>query len=71
MARLEIRIRPYADAVYLDGKNLGETPVAPVTVSIGLHKLRLVNTKGAKDVVVNIVVPAGGLTFTRNLNDSE
>ncbi|MBZ4417063.1 serine/threonine-protein kinase [Myxococcus sp. RHSTA-1-4] len=55
---LELRIRPYA-IVSLDGKVLGQTPLAPVEVSVGRHTLRLVNKELGKDVTRTIEVKAG------------
>jgi serine/threonine-protein kinase len=67
--RLELRVRPYA-VVYLDGKLLGETPLAVQTVSAGRHTLRLVNEKLGKDVSVEVVVRGGEETlFKHNLKE--
>ena len=67
--RLELRVRPYA-VVYLDGKLLGETPLAVQTVSAGRHTLRLVNAKLGKDVSVEFVVRAGeDNIFKHNLKE--
>jgi serine/threonine-protein kinase len=64
---LEFRIRPYA-VVSLDGKVLGQTPLAAIEVSEGTHTLRLVNKELGKDVVESVVVKAGQPTiFKRNL----
>ena len=55
---LEFRIRPYA-VVSLDGKVLGQTPLAAVDVPVGKHTLRLVNKELGKDVTKSIEVKAG------------
>lgn len=67
-AALELRIRPFAK-VYLDGKELGETPLEPQQVSVGAHKLRLVNAELGKDVVLDVQVPADGTIFKYNLKE--
>jgi hypothetical protein len=56
-ATLEFRIRPYA-VVTLDGKVLGQTPLAAVEVPVGKHTLRLVNKELGKDVTKSIEVKA-------------
>jgi eukaryotic-like serine/threonine-protein kinase len=43
-ATLRIRVKPYAD-VFLDGRPLGQTPLAPVRLEPGLHSIILVNTE--------------------------
>jgi eukaryotic-like serine/threonine-protein kinase len=57
-AKLEFRIRPYA-TVFLDGKALGQTPLAPVQVPIGTHTVRLINRDLGKDVTRDFEVKAG------------
>jgi serine/threonine-protein kinase len=54
---LEFRIRPYA-VVSLDGKVLGQTPLAAVEVPVGKHTLRLVNKELGKDVTKSFEVKA-------------
>ncbi|CAM3466676.1 protein kinase [Corallococcus sp. ZKHCc1 1396] len=56
--RVEFRIRPYA-TVYLDGKNLGQTPFGVVEVTEGTHRVRLVNSDLRKDVTRTFAVKAG------------
>jgi serine/threonine-protein kinase len=64
---LEFRIRPYA-IVSLNGKVLGQTPLAAVEVPEGTHTLRLVNKELGKDVVKTVEVKAGLPTiFKHNL----
>ena len=55
--RVEFRIRPYA-TVYLDGKNLGQTPFGVVEVTEGTHRVRLVNSDLKKDVTRTFEVKA-------------
>ncbi|MBI3184785.1 MAG: protein kinase [Myxococcales bacterium] len=68
-ASLEFRIRPYAQ-VYLDGKELGQTPLPPVELAAGKHTIRLVNAKLEKDVTVDFEVKAGEENvFKHNLKE--
>jgi PEGA domain-containing protein len=68
---LEFRIRPYA-TIYLDGRQLGPTPVAPVEVETGPHTVRLINREAGKDVVRTIDIRAGqSLIFKYNLFEEE
>jgi serine/threonine-protein kinase len=57
-AKLTFRIRPYA-TVLLDGTALGQTPLAPVQVSIGTHTVRLINRDLGKDITRTVEVKAG------------
>lgn len=67
MGRLDIRVRPYATVV-LDGKEIGQTPLAPLRLAAGPHTLRLINTRLGKDVTVSVEVkPSGVTTFKYNL----
>ena len=66
---LELRIRPFA-VVFLDGKPMGETPLPPLTLPVGKHRLRLVNEKLQKNIEQDIVVKAGENTvFKLNLTE--
>ncbi|RYZ37169.1 MAG: serine/threonine protein kinase [Myxococcaceae bacterium] len=56
--RVEFRIRPYA-TVFLDGKNLGQTPFGAVETTVGSHQIRLVNGDLKKDVTRTFEVKAG------------
>ncbi|GMU58793.1 MAG: hypothetical protein AMXMBFR34_05560 [Myxococcaceae bacterium] len=67
-ARLELRIRPYA-TVYLDGRKLGDTPLAVQVVSAGKHTLRLVNEKLGKDVEVELSLKPGSNVYKHNLKE--
>ncbi|RKG68614.1 PEGA domain-containing protein [Corallococcus terminator] len=68
---LEIRIRPFA-TVHLDGKELGQTPLAPIEVPAGRHTMRLVNKRLEKDVTRTVDVNAGEQNvFKLNLEDAE
>jgi serine/threonine-protein kinase len=66
--KLELRIRPYA-TVFLDDKKLGDTPLPPITVSVGRHKLRLVNPAFGKDVELTIVIKPGENVVKHNLKE--
>ncbi len=57
-ASLEFRIRPYATVV-LDGKTLGQTPLAPAEVEVGTHTLKLINKDLGKELSRTIEVKAG------------
>jgi serine/threonine-protein kinase len=57
-ALLEFRIRPYATVV-LDGKQLGQTPLAPIEVAVGSHTVQLINKDLGKDVTRPVEVKAG------------
>ena len=39
---LDLRVTPYAD-VFVDGRLLGTTPLRPIELTPGVHKLLLVN----------------------------
>ncbi|WNG45304.1 protein kinase [Archangium minus] len=58
MGTVEFRIWPYA-TVWLDGKRLGETPLAPVDLSAGRHTVKLLNEELGKNVTQQIEVRAG------------
>ncbi|MCP3163763.1 protein kinase domain-containing protein [Myxococcus qinghaiensis] len=65
---LEFRIRPYA-TVYLNGKDIGNTPMAPVSVPEGKHTIRLVNPELKRDETQKFEVKAGqNNTFKFNFN---
>jgi eukaryotic-like serine/threonine-protein kinase len=66
--KLELRIRPYA-TIYLDDRLLGDTPLPPITVPVGKHKLRLVNPAFGKDVQLNIVIKPGENVVKHNLKE--
>jgi serine/threonine-protein kinase len=59
---VEFRIRPYA-TVIIDGKNIGQTPFAPIQVATGRHTVRLVNRDLDKEVTRTLEVPAGKTTI--------
>jgi hypothetical protein len=68
MLRIEFRIRPFAQ-VFLDGRELGETPFPAVSVSVGRHKIRLVNAQLKKDVEVDAQFHPGDTSFKYNLKE--
>jgi serine/threonine-protein kinase len=57
-AMLEFRIRPYATVV-LDGKQLGQTPLAPAEVEVGTHRVLLINHDLGEKVFRTVEVKAG------------
>ncbi len=64
---VEFRVRPYA-TVFLDGRQLGRTPLAPAEVEAGEHTVRLINRELGKDVARTIEVRAGqSVIFKHNL----
>jgi serine/threonine-protein kinase len=66
-ATLEFRIRPYATVVF-DGKQLGQTPLAPAEVEVGTHHVLLINHELGKKVARTVEVKAGQLNvFKHNL----
>jgi serine/threonine protein kinase len=67
-ARLEFRVRPFG-SVYLDGKLLGDTPMAPVEVLVGRHSLRIVNRELGREEKRTIDVPATGLTVRHSFGE--
>ncbi|AFE09880.1 serine/threonine protein kinase [Corallococcus coralloides DSM 2259] len=56
--KVEFRVRPFG-TVYLDGKNLGQTPFAAVEATEGSHQVRVVNKDLGKDVTRAFEVKAG------------
>ncbi|EPX59948.1 serine/threonine protein kinase Pkn6 [Cystobacter fuscus DSM 2262] len=52
---LEFRIRPYA-IVYVDGKKVGETPLAPLELPAGRHSVRLVNEESGEKKFDNVEI---------------
>ncbi|MFY2560584.1 protein kinase domain-containing protein [Corallococcus terminator] len=55
---LEFRIRPYAK-VLLDGKEIGQTPMAAVEVPEGKHTLKLINPELGREETRTFEVKAG------------
>jgi eukaryotic-like serine/threonine-protein kinase len=52
---LELRVRPYA-TVFIDGKKVGDTPMAPVELTAGSHVVKLSNPDLAKTVTRTVRV---------------
>jgi eukaryotic-like serine/threonine-protein kinase len=65
---IAFRIRPYA-TVLVDGKYLGDTPVAPITVPVGMVNVTLINKDLGKELKVPFEVKAGQNTFKYNLEE--
>jgi serine/threonine-protein kinase len=57
--RVAFRVRPYA-TVFVDGKELGETPLEPVELYEGVHTVTLVNRDLGREVSAELRVKAGG-----------
>ncbi|QRO00547.1 protein kinase [Archangium violaceum] len=57
-ASLEFRIRPYA-IVVLDGRQLGQTPLAAAEVEVGSHTVKLINKDLGKEITRTFEVKAG------------
>ena len=68
MVKIEFRIRPYAQ-VFLDGKDLGMTAFPPVSISVGRHKIRMVNEGLKKDVELDQQFHVGDTIFKYNFGD--
>lgn len=66
--RLELRIRPYA-TVFIDGKEVGDTPLPPQQLTIGKHHVRLVNPSLGKDVALEVAVHPGDNVLKHNLKE--
>ncbi len=64
--KIEFRIRPFAQ-VFLDGKDIGTTPMPPVSVGVGKHKLRLVGKSREKELEYEF--HAGDSIFKYNLEE--
>ncbi|MBL8955588.1 MAG: serine/threonine protein kinase [Myxococcaceae bacterium] len=58
---LEVRVSPYAD-VFVDGKLIGTTPLKPIVLSPGTHKVMLVNAELDAHKTVTVTVDAGKKT---------
>ena len=58
---LALRVRPYAE-VYIDSRGLGLTPMPPVTLYAGRHRVRLVNDALGRSVVRTVTVRSGQRT---------
>jgi serine/threonine-protein kinase len=55
---LALRIRPYAD-VFIDGRHVGLTPMPPVSLSPGRHRVRLVNNSLNRSILRTVTVRPG------------
>jgi serine/threonine-protein kinase len=65
---LAIRVRPYA-RVFIDGRLIGDTPIPPQRLSIGKHKIQLVNPTLQKDVTLEFNVKAGPNLLKHDLRE--
>jgi serine/threonine-protein kinase len=57
-ATLELRVRPKT-RVFLDGKQLGETPLEPIRLYEGKHGLRLESEELGKEIIIPLDIQAG------------
>jgi serine/threonine-protein kinase len=55
---LSFRIRPYAD-VFIDGRRVGLTPMPPVPLNPGRHRIRLVCDSLNRAVLRTVVIEPG------------
>jgi eukaryotic-like serine/threonine-protein kinase len=55
---LEIRVRPFA-TVFLNGKELGDTPMSPIELPPGIYTVKLVNKRIPKTVTRSVEVKPG------------
>ena len=62
--RVVFKVRPSCE-VFLDGKSLGKTPLAPQTVPAGMTVFVLKNRRLGVTRKVSVKVPAGGLATVR------
>jgi serine/threonine protein kinase len=68
VGRLELRVRPYA-TVAIDGREIGDTPLPPQVLTVGKHRVRLVNKAFAKDVELEISIRPGQNVLKHNFKD--
>jgi serine/threonine-protein kinase len=52
---LALRVRPYA-VVYVDGRRIGLTPMPPMRLYIGRHRVRLVNEALSRSVSRSVMI---------------
>jgi serine/threonine-protein kinase len=56
--RLAVRARPYA-TVFVDGRRLGLTPMPPIKLYVGRHRVRLVNDSLGRSVSRTVMIRSG------------
>jgi eukaryotic-like serine/threonine-protein kinase len=56
--RLDIRVSPWAH-VFVDGKSVGQTPMEPLTLTVGTHRVRLFNPELQLERETTVKVLAG------------
>ncbi len=61
---IDVRVQPWAQ-VFLDGKEMGVTPLKPLSVFAGTHQLRLVNRDLGKEEKRRVAVREGGHELVR------
>jgi serine/threonine-protein kinase len=66
--QVEFRVRPFG-AVWVDGKFLGETPMAPASLPVGAHQVRVVNRDLGKEVNKQLDVKEGSNVFRHSFEE--
>ncbi|WP_245920099.1 protein kinase domain-containing protein [Melittangium boletus] len=61
---LELRVRPYA-TVIVDGKDMGDTPIKPLRLTVGHHTVKLVNQTLSKTATRGVTVRAEETTLLK------
>jgi hypothetical protein len=61
---LRVVVLPWAD-VWVDGKKIGQTPMAPVELLEGFHQVRLVNDQLSKDLEKKVQIRPGKESLIR------
>ncbi len=65
---VEFRVRPFG-SVYVDGRLLGDTPLSPATLPVGIHSVRVVNSELGKEVSRAFEVQVGRNIFRHNFEE--
>jgi serine/threonine-protein kinase len=64
--RLSVHVDPFAD-VWIDGRFVKTTPIENMSLSVGRHRVRLVNEPGERDETVTITIdPAKPILIEKN-----
>lgn len=59
--KLVVRVHPWAD-VFVDGQPMGVTPLAPLALTVGKHRVKLVNAELKKSVTRLFTIRGGAVT---------
>lgn len=65
LGRLKIVVEPWGE-IFVDGKRIGLTPLAPQKILEGSHSIRIVNTRLAKEKTLRVVIRANQDTLVRH-----